>query len=343
MTLDPPPVQKRTAKIPGVFYALADGHDLPVIDVTNPAFALPYDEAEMARRVAIFARAERWRARIPKSIQRAVLGWAARRSRLAQAFLRASEGAIGGMTLYAAKLGPDLLGSGYPTAIDRQMAAAPPSWLSRVRLEDMARLLEEALGPLLVMHPARPLHLFNIAGGPAADSWNALLLLYRRAPEHLGGRPIVIQVLDRDEGGPAFGARAVAALRGEGAPLRDLDLRFRRVAYDWRDTAPLRRTLHEDGASQAVVAVSSEGGLFEYGTDQEIVGNLETIRDATPDDAIVVGSVTRAEGPIEFLREFTVRPRTLAAFRELAARGGWSLARVIERPLAYDVRLSRRA
>ena len=326
-----------------VYYAsAADGSELPVIDVTNPEFALPYDEAEMARRAATFLRLERWRGRIPRSIQRVILGMAARRSRLARSVFHAHEGVVGGMTLYVGKLGPRMLGSGYPTAIDRRLAAAPPSWLARVRLEDMARLLAEGLSPLLAVHPGRPLHLFNVAGGPAADSWNALLVLQKETPERLLGRPIGIHVLDRDEEGPAFGARAVEALRGSDGPLRDLDLRFQHVAYDWRDASRFRRVLDESGASQAVVAVSSEGGLFEYGSDDEIAANLEAIRQCAPDDTIVVGSVTRAEGPLEFLREFTVRPRTLTAFRELAARAGWHIARVIERLLAYDVRLSQR-
>ena len=235
-----------------------------------------------------------------------------------------------------------MLGSGYPTAIDRRLAATVPSWLSRVRLEDMARLLAEGLSPLLAADAERPIHFFNIAGGPAADSWNALLLLRKEAPERLRGRAIHIHVLDLDDEGPAFGARAIDALRGAGGPFRDLDVRFRRVAYDWREVAHLRRVLDETNASRAVVAVSSEGGLFEYGSDDEIAANLEAIRDGAPDDAVVVGSVTRAEGPPEFLREFTVRPRTLSAFRELAVGAGWDVARVIERPLAYDVRLTRR-
>lgn len=327
----------------GVYYAIAaDGSELPVVDVTSPEFAPPYDEGQMARRVAIFARAERWRGRIPRPLQRVMLGIAARRSRLARALYDAQNGVIGGMTLYVAKLGPRMLGKGYPSVIDRQLASAPPSWLARVRLEDMARLLAEGLSPLLAAKATRPVLFFNIAGGPAADSWNALLVLQSETPERLRDRPVGIHVLDLDADGPAFGARAVEALRGDGAPLRDLDLRFRRVAYDWRNPAELVRVFDETRASEAAVAVSSEGGLFEYGSDDEIVANLEAVRAGTPADAIVVGSVTRAEAPPEFLREFTVRPRTLTAFRELATRGGWSVSRAIERPLAYDVRLSRR-
>jgi hypothetical protein len=326
----------------GVLYAMAgDGSELPVIDVTHPAFALPYDEAQMKRRVALFVRGERLRSKIPKPIQRAFLRLAARRSRLARALYHASEGVIDGMTLYVGKLGPRMLGSGYATAIDRQLAAAPPSWLARVRLEDMARLLAEGLSPLLAAHPQRALHFFDIAGGPAADTWNALLVIRSEGSDLLRGRTIVIHVLDLDEEGPAFGERAIAALRSDRGPLRDLDMSFERVAYDWKNADELQRLLEAKGVSDAVVAVCSEGGLFEYGSDDEIVSNLEAVRQKAPVACTVVGSVTRAEGPAEFLREFTVRPRTLAAFRALATRAGWSIARVIERPLAYDVRLSR--
>jgi hypothetical protein len=326
----------------GVLYARTDdGSDLPVIDVTHPAFAPLYDDAQMARRVELFVKSERARARIPAPIQRVMLRLAARRSRLARALFNASRGVVSGMTLYAAKLGPKMLGSRYPSFIDRQIAAAPPSWLARVRLEDMARLLADGLAPVLAADRARSLHLFNIAGGPAADSWNALLLLQKEGRIELRGRKIAILVLDLDEEGPAFGARAVAALRSDGAPLQDADLTFRHIKYDWQDAAKLG-TLFEDGrASRAAVAVSSEGGLFEYGTDDQIVANLEAIRENAPADCVVVGSVTRAEGPTEFLREFTVRPRTLAAFRALAEHGGFSVTRVIERPLSYDVLMSR--
>src|SRR6188508_2231360 len=229
-----------------VFHArAADGGMLAVVDVTSPEFALPFDEGEMARRVARFVREERWRGRVPRAVQRVMLGIAARRSRLARALLHASGGVIGGMTLYVVKLGPRMLGSSYPSAIDRWLAASPPSWLARVRLEDVARLLAEGLSPILTERAGRPLHLFNIAGGPAADSWNALLVLGKEAPERLRGRPIRIHVLDLDDEGPAFGARALEALRGANGPLRDLDVGFERVAYDWRDAARLRRLLDE--------------------------------------------------------------------------------------------------
>jgi hypothetical protein len=325
----------------GVVYAVAiDGHELPVIDVTHPAFAL-LDEEKMKRQVARFSRGEKLRDKVPTFVQRAVLGALARRSRLARALYHAREGVISGMTLYVAKLGPDMLGPAYANAIDRGIAAAPPSRLSRARLEDTALLLAEGLRPLLRAKPGRPVHLFNIAGGPGADSWNALIVLQKEERAMLEGRTITIHVLDPDTEGPTFGARAIAALRSADGPLADVDVQFRHVVYDWSDPTHLRALLSEANGPDGVLAVSSEGGLFEYGSNDDIVENLAAIRDAGPDDATVVGSVTRADGPIEFLRHFTVKPRTMAAFRALAERGGWNIATHIERPLSYDVRLSR--
>lgn len=325
----------------GVFYAVAsNGDELPVVDVTHPAFAPLFDEREMEKQFARFKRSERLRAMVPDFVQQTMLGVLARRSQLAHALLHASEGVVGGMTLYVAKLGPAMLGARYANFIDRRIAAAPPSWMSRVRLEDMARLLAKGLAPPLAARPGSPVHLFNIAGGPGADSWNALLVLRRENAALLADRTITIHVLDLDRDGPAFGARALAALRADGGPFRELDIHFRHVSYDWREPARLRALLAEAGKN-AVIAVSSEGGLFEYGSDDEIAENLRAIRDETPADATVVGSVTRAGSHVEFLRHFTVRPRTLEAFRALGIRGGWSIADNIARPLSYDVRLSK--
>ncbi|MET0594809.1 MAG: hypothetical protein ABW133_19060 [Polyangiaceae bacterium] len=329
-------------RIRDVFYAAtSDGSELPVIDVTHPAFAPLFDEGAMEKQFSRFTQSERLRAKVPGFLQQAMLALLARRSRLAHALFHASKGVVGGMTLYVAKLGPDMLGPAYANFIDRRIASAPPSWMSRVRLEDMARLLARGVAPALAAKPGRPVHFFNIAGGPGADSWNALLVLQKENAALLAGRTITIHVLDLDHEGPAFGARALAALRGDGGPLRDLDVHFRHVAYDWREPERLRALLADSGAKEAVLAVSSEGGLFEYGSDDEIADNLRSIRDLGPDDSAVVGSVTRAGSHVEFLRHFTVKPRTIEAFRAIAARGGWSIAENIARPLSYDVRLSK--
>ena len=228
-------------------------------------------------------------------------------------------------------------------AADRRFVSALPPTAMRLRLQDMAHLLAEAIGPQLDRRPGARLSLFNIAGGPAVDSLNALILLHRSHSASLAARPITIEVLDQDEDGPAFGASALEALRAAGGALHGLQVRFSHVRYDWKHTETLEQTAADLHVAEGICAVSSEGGLFEYGSDDEIVSNLTAIRNATGEGTVVTGSVTRQTGarPGRHPLRLAVKPRSLEAFRALAARGGWIVDRAIERPASYNVRLIR--
>ena len=60
----------------------------------------------------------------------------------------ARRGAIlSGLTTYLLKLGPDNLGDAYAKPIDRRIAASVPTMAVRLRLQDMATLLADALAP----------------------------------------------------------------------------------------------------------------------------------------------------------------------------------------------------
>ncbi len=122
------------------------------------------------------------------------------------------------------------------------------------------------------------------------DSLNALILLYKEHAELLAGRAITIHVLDLDRAGPSFGARALAALLAPNAPLRGLAVEFKSIEYNWADATGLRRLIDEMGADEPVVAGSSEGGLFEFASDAEIVANLPRLAAGTPRDMVMVGS-----------------------------------------------------
>jgi hypothetical protein len=241
------------------------------------------------------------------------------------------------MTTYLLKLGPEHIrftGS----AMDRRIADSLPALALRLRLEDMATLIADALQPLLAANGA-PIHFLNIAGGPAMDSLNALLMLRKANRPSLAGRRISVQVLDGDVHGPAFGARALEALRAVGGPLDGVDASFRRLDYDWSQPATLAERI-APLAAQAIVICSSEGGLFEYGSDEEIVGNLQALGAVTPHVVATVGSVTRDDAAIRRLREqpgAATRPRGLAKLRPLVDRAGWQLERAIERPFSDHV------
>jgi hypothetical protein len=206
----------------------------------------------------------------------------------------------------------------------------------------MARLLADSLAATLANRPDRPACLVNIAGGAAADSWNALIHVHAARPELLVDRRIVTVVLDLDSHGPAFGQRAFGELCSPGAPLSGLEIVSRYVPYHWADPAALRQTLDEVGAIEAACAVSSEGGLFEYGSDTEILANLEILYGGTAFDTSVVGSVTRDGEPVRLSQSanrVSTRPRTLDAFRALVLRAGWIVREVYERPFTYNVSL----
>ena len=246
---------------------------------------------------------------------------------------------MSGMDTYLLKLGPQMLGA-YATPIDRRIAASLPSLSVRLRLQDMAQLMADALRLPLSTQPRRPLQFINIAGGPAIDSLNALILIQKHDPTALLERPVSIDVLDLDEAGPKFGEAALSTLSREGAPLQGTQIVFRHIRYDWSNPIGLKPVLDEARAQNAIVIGSSEGGLLEYGSDEQVQGNLEALRGSLE---CFVGSVTRNDETMKRLMEMSsaaTRPRGITVFRELARRAGWEVARFVERPLSDQVVLT---
>lgn len=325
-------------KKPGVCYAVTnDGLELPVVDVTHPAFACALsDEKQQALREHFLEEQRRF-AQLPGWLRAVMLRFFMRGSRIGRGLRRAEGGFLDGMTTYLFKIGPKNLGS-YAVPVDRRILMSLPAISVRLRLSDMARLLADGLAPRLSKDARRPLWFVNIAGGPAMESLNALLLLKREQPQLLAERRITLQVLDGDENGPAFGERALQALQAPGAPLNGLDITFRHAHYDWSrpaELAPFLEQVRQDGAQ---LAVSSEGGLFEYGSDRDIIENLKALPHAS--DVFVAGSVTRDDEVIRTLKltsTAATKPRGLAVFAPLAQQAGWTIARSIVRPLSDQV------
>src|SRR5262249_21987840 len=134
-------------------------------------------------------------------------------------------------------------------------------------------------------------------------------------------------VFDAQQDGPTFGARALLALSAPEGPLHGLEVQFEHHAYDWNDTAPLARLLAGLAARRAIIAASSEGGLFEYGTDDAIVANLTAlVRAGVP---IVAGSVTSSSEVRKRMiahAKFRLFARGLEGFAPLAERSGYAIA-----------------
>jgi hypothetical protein len=242
------------------------------------------------------------------------------------------------------KLGPDNLPAGVHP-IDRRIAASLPALSTRLRLQDIARLLADGISTVLSDERQRPLCLLNIAGGTACDSWNALIYLRAERPDLLVRHKISIAVLDVDDDGPAFGCRVIQKLCAPGAPLSGPTVSFRHFPYQWSDGNQLGRILEEIGSADTAWAISSEGGLFEYGSNSEIIANLRMLHAATASDAMVVGSVSRkceATRASQTATRIRTQPRSLEESGLLASEAGWTLRRAIERPFSYNVHLGKR-
>jgi hypothetical protein len=327
---------------PGVCYAWCDsGLELPVIDVTHPAFRREVDDAELFARAEAFARAQAAKGPVARRVQRLMLRFFLRRSRLGRGILRASDGYLDGVTTYLMKLGPRNLGSGYATPADRKLAEGMErAGLSvGLRLQDVAEMLAAGLRPVLAADAGRPLHFVDVAGGPSMDALNALILLRKADAALLAGRRVHIDVLDLETEGPRFAAAALAALQADGAPLHGLRATLRHVPYDWNDVGPLEALLHAIPAD-AVVAASSEGGLFDYGADAAIAAYLAVLQAVTPPDAVVAATLSRPDDRRDAVA--AVIRRRLEDLERLATPAGWAVAAHRGRPLNHVVLLSKR-
>jgi hypothetical protein len=333
----------------GISYAETEmGVKTAVIDVTNPAFAVTATDGELDAMAEQYVREAGQQREMPVALREAL-----RNSMLGKGLMAATGTFLDGMTTYLLKLGPENLGAD-ASPIDRRIAASFPAFAARLRLQDVARLLADELRRTATVEPPRPVRLVNIGGGAGADSWNALIHLHARVsgtaadpqqPSLLTGRKIVIAILDLDPHGAAFGARAVEALGATEAPLSGLDIEVRHFSFDWSDAGRLEVALLELGAVRAACGISSEGGLFEYGSDEDIVSNLRVLHAGTARDAFVVGSVTRDAAPVRaslIASRVLTRPRTIEAFRGLCEAGGWKLEEMIERPFSFHVRMVKR-
>lgn len=318
-----PKLRPKDNKRPGVFYAFTcDGFELPVVDVTHPAFAVSITDTEQKTLVEKFLRDGVPMAKLPKPLRELALRFLLRQSVLAQGIGQARNSFMSGMQTYLLKLGREMLGSAYAKPIDRQIASALPSFCVRIRLQDMAQLTAETLLPLLNEDSQRPLRFVNIAGGPAMDSLNALILMNRQRPGILAKRAIEIDVLDLDDAGPAFGESALAALSQSNGPLHGLRITFRHRPYNWARAEGLAGLMNKTELEHPITMCSSEGGLFEYGSDEEIVSNLKALR-GDQDIVAATGSVTRDDEPIQQMRMTTTaktRPRGLEVFAASSAR-----------------------
>ena len=322
-------------RIPGVAYALTQhGVELPVIDVTHPSFTVDRDEATIQRlRERTAAEALNF-SRKPRWFRRLLFFIFLRRSVLVRG-LRSSEGTfLSGMNTYLLKLSSAHLASSFATKADHRLVKGAALMDVRLRLQIMADLLADKLcqelnqsAPVTV-----PIFLLNIAGGPAMDSLNALILAQRRSAPALSSHPIQIAVLDAHDEAPQFGRNALAALQLPDGPLSGLKISFAHRHYDWTHPESLRE-IFAHVPDNAISLGSSEGGLFHYASDDVIRANLETLRDCTGRVFSFAGSLspdTPANRASQSFSGAAIRFFKPEIFEALVRDTGWRIDRQVE-------------
>jgi hypothetical protein len=307
-------------KIPGVQYAVSsDGVELPIVNILHSVFALKMTESKL---LEIWEEFKKHQAETPAEKLRDFY----KQSMVGRGLLSGKGTFLSGMSTYLLKLGPNI--GSYANSYDRLLLESPPALSVRFRLQHMARFLASHLTSVL-SNNHQPLHFINIAGGTFMDSINACIVTPKSS---LIGRKITIHVLDQDTTGPLFGQRALQALTASKAPLENLDISCNHIPYNWNFTDQLEKLLGTIAKSSGIVVASSEGGLFEYGSDEAIVSNLKVLRKFS---SYIVGSICRQDQ--QFTSSMTTVPRDLEKFKALIKRADCVVNKVLETPLSFDL------
>lgn len=327
-------------RIPGLAYAIADGIELPVLDITCPQFIDSIDERKLEDLCKESARRAEEMRKMPPAHK---MMFTERSFIFGKHFNRDSQARyLSGMSTYMLKLGPYLIGSDEPFMIDRLISENVGSVSARMRLRDICRYQTEVLKPLLEKNPKKELHLINIAGGTAIDSINTLILLKEEEPSLLHNRQVKIHILDIDSKSPDFARQCVNELKKPPHHFQDLDISVDHQYYDWSNSEELQAFLEPLGNS--ILLCASEGGVFEYGSDGEIIANLEAIHRFTPSETSIVGDIFHQEGAVD-PTYLAMAETTGASLRFLGQEGlnrildktGWRLAEIKERNPVYLV------
>ena len=326
-------------KIPELSYAFtSNGIELPVLDITHPYFISCTDEKTLKKLLPYVEKhadenAEKFN-KIPAFIKKYFINHSFAVAELIQT--EKQNEFASGVTTIMMKLGPKLIGKGKKRFLDRQMNKGFGALVIRMRARDISKCQAEALMPLLIKSPRKDLCFINIAGGAASDSINALFLIQNVDPSLLKDRKIEINVLDIDNFGPSFAESSITALKAPGERFNDLNISFRHIHYDWNSSDRLIELLTE--RKEWLQICSSEGGLFEYCSDEVIIKNLNILYSYSTDDIIIAGTLlhdveTIDAGMLAALKISTkIKPRLLGikGLKNIVENYKWKIESTIE-------------
>jgi hypothetical protein len=281
-------------KIPGLSYAVMDnGIELPVLDITHPLFLSSINETKLIKYLKEVENGGEKRAESFQKIPAVIKRFFAKHSFIMADLLseKKEDKFLSGLSTLLLKMGPDLIGRGRRSFLDRLASKGIGGMVLRMRLRDIAQCQAEMLTPRLEDYPDKDLCFVNIAGGTSCDSINTLLLILQNDKEILKNRHIEINVLDIDKAGSDFAERSIEALKSGDGKFSNLNVSLRYLPYNWNHTAELRDLLKN--RKEWLIICTSEGGLFEYGSDEDIISNLDAIYENSRGEIILAGSVMR--------------------------------------------------
>jgi len=332
-------------KIPGIFYAFTNkGVELPVLDITHPLFIESINEEKLNNMLKEIEKKGDERAESFNKMPSFLKNFLAKRSYIMAGFLLkdTNDTFLSGMSTLMMKLGPGLIGSGRKKFFDRLGSKSFGAVTLRMRVRDMCKLQTEILLHQLTNSKGNNLCFINIAGGTASDSINTLINIIKKDPSLLKGRKIEINVLDVDKFGPNFANSCIESLKTNGGYFRDLNIIFRHIEYNWNSTNQLSELL--SNREDWLKICSSEGGLFEYALDEEIVQNLNTFYSCAQNDMRIVGSLIRDintvdPGILATMKITKIKARLLGVdgLKNIIEKTKWIIDRVIEDNLRYIV------
>jgi hypothetical protein len=320
-------------KIPGdrTIIRLSNGAALPLLDIDDPAFSRQADYARYLREdAAMDARGPEIAASSP------LVKWIIKR------LTKVDGNSLSGLKTLVCKLGPELIEGCRVPVLQRWLAGQFSSRAMRVRMVRTCAMQSEYLRERLEEDPSKDVLFANVGGGPSTDSINVLLTLRRRHRGLLDGRKIHIAILDMDALGPEYAVKALDALKRADDGLRGVDASARRVEYDWSNAEGLARLLGE--YRDRITIFSSEGGLFEYGSVEDISKNLRALRELAGGSAAVFGSAVKSRDQVNKgyaasadISGIGIKFRGLEEIRGSLEAEGWKVASAESVGSIYEV------
>jgi hypothetical protein len=334
-----------TNKIQGLSYTFTlNKVELPVLDITQPLFISSINEVKLKKMLKEAEKnaektAEKFN-KMPVFLKKYLANHSFTMSELLQN--KGDNVFLSGVSTLMLKLGPGLIGKGRKRFLERLASRGIGGIVLRMRVRDICRCQATALIPILRQSPGKNLCMINIAGGAASDSINALILILKENSALLQNRKIEINVLDKDTFGPGFAGNCISELNKPGGLFHGLDLSFRYIPYDWNNTEALEKLFSE--RKDWLQTCSSEGGLFEYCSDEVISKNLDAIFNVSNSEISIAGSLLYEIGKVDAaivasLKISTgIKPRFLGVegLRHICANS-WIIDNIIEGNPRYMV------